>query len=37
MVAEVQAERNQLDEATLIFERLAAGRGGRRGRIALIP
>ena len=30
--AELRAERDQLDEAILLFERLAAGRGRRRGR-----
>jgi len=32
MLAELRAERDQLDEAILLFERLAAGRGRRRGR-----
>jgi hypothetical protein len=32
MLAELRAERDQLDEAILLFERLAAGRGKRRGR-----
>ena len=32
MLAELRAERDQLAEAILIFERLAVGRGKRRGR-----
>ena len=32
MLAELRAERDQLDEAILLFERPAAGRGRRRGR-----
>ena len=32
MLAELRAEREQLNEAILIFERLAASRGRRRGR-----
>ena len=32
MLAEMRPERDQLDEAILLFERLAAGRGRRRGR-----
>jgi hypothetical protein len=32
MLAALRAERDQLDEAILAFERLAAGRGKRRGR-----
>lgn len=32
MLAELRAEREQVDEAVLILERLAAGRGRRRGR-----
>jgi hypothetical protein len=32
MLAELRAERDQLDEAILTLERLAAGRGKRRGR-----
>jgi hypothetical protein len=32
MLAELRAERDQLAEAILIFERLAVGRGRRRGR-----
>jgi hypothetical protein len=32
MLAELRAERDQLTEAILIFERLAVGRGKRRGR-----
>jgi protease II len=32
MVAELRAERDQLAEAILILERLAAGHGRRRGR-----
>jgi len=32
MLAELRAERNQLVEAILVLERLAAGRGKRRGR-----
>jgi hypothetical protein len=32
MLAELPPERDQLDEAILIFERLAVGRGKRRGR-----
>jgi hypothetical protein len=32
MLTELRAERDQIDEAILIFERLAVGRGRRRGR-----
>jgi hypothetical protein len=32
MLAELRAERDQLDEAILVLERLGAGRGKRRGR-----
>jgi hypothetical protein len=32
MLAELRAERDQLEEAILTLERLAAGRGKRRGR-----
>ena len=32
MLAELRAERDQLTETILLFERLAAGRGKRRGR-----
>jgi len=32
MLAELRAERDQLAEAILIFERIAAGRGRGRGR-----
>jgi hypothetical protein len=32
MLAELRAERDQLPEAILVLERLAAGRGKRRGR-----
>ena len=32
ILAELRAEREQLDEAILLFERLAFGRGERRGR-----
>ncbi len=32
MLAALRAERDQLDEAILVFERLATGRGKRRGR-----
>jgi hypothetical protein len=32
MLAELRTERDQIDEAILIFERLASGRGRRRGR-----
>ena len=32
MLAELRTERDHIDEAILIFERLAAGRGRRRGR-----
>jgi hypothetical protein len=32
MLAELRAERDQLNEAILLFERLVAGRGKRRGR-----
>lgn len=32
MLAELRAERDQLGEAILAFERLAVGRGKRRGR-----
>jgi hypothetical protein len=32
MLIELRADRDQLDEAILVLERLAAGRGRRRGR-----
>jgi hypothetical protein len=32
MLAELRAEREQIEEAILTLERLAAGRGRRRGR-----
>ncbi len=32
MLAELRQERDQLDEAILMLERLASGRGRRRGR-----
>jgi hypothetical protein len=32
MLAELRAERDQLDDAILVLQRLAAGRGRRRGR-----
>jgi len=32
MLDELRTERNQLDEAIVTLERLAAGRGKRRGR-----
>jgi hypothetical protein len=32
MLAELRQERNQLDEAIQVIERLAAGQGRRRGR-----
>jgi hypothetical protein len=32
MLAELRAEREQLEEAIIILERLARGRGKRRGR-----
>ena len=32
MLAELRTERDQIDEAILVMERLAVGRGRRRGR-----
>lgn len=32
MLADIRAERDQLDEAIRVLERLAAGQGKRRGR-----
>jgi hypothetical protein len=32
MLVELRAERDQLDEAILVLQRLAAGQGKRRGR-----
>ena len=32
MLAELRAERDQLDDAILVLQRLAAGQGKRRGR-----